>query len=55
MDIFLLYWMMQQAQPQLCNALHYGQKLFDNGLYAKLKWDGYVIFAKIRQNCNGNC
>ena len=20
--------MMQQAQPQLCNALHYGQKLY---------------------------
>ena len=29
LNTFVSYWMMKQAQPQLCNALHFEQKLFE--------------------------
>ena len=28
-NAFVSYWMMKRVQPQLCNALHYGQKVFE--------------------------
>ena len=40
LNVFVSYWMMQRAQPQLCNALHYGQKLFEQWIvdqYCKIE------------------
>ena len=39
LNAFVSYWMMKQAQPQLCNALHFGQKLFEQWIvdqYSKI-------------------
>ena len=50
LNAFVSYWMMQQAQPQLCNALHYGQKLFEQWIvhqYCKIEM-GQLCY--IRQN-----
>ena len=32
LNAFVSYWMMKRAQPQLCNALHFGQNCLSNGL-----------------------
>ena len=32
LNAFVSYWMMKQAQPQLCNALRFGQNCLSNGL-----------------------
>ena len=45
LNAFVSYWIMKQVQPQLCNAIS----------TAKLRWDSYVIFTKIRQSCDRNC
>ena len=40
LNAFVSYWMMQQAQPQLCNALHCGQKVFEQWIvdqYCKIE------------------
>ena len=50
LNAFVSYWMMQQAQPQLCNPLHYGQKLFEQWIvhqYCKIEM-GQLCY--IRQN-----
>ena len=47
LNVFVSYWLMQQAQPQLCNALHYGQKWFEQRIvdqYCKIEmeWLHYI-------------
>ena len=40
LNAFVSYWMMKQVQPQLCNALHFGQKLFEQWIvdqYCKIE------------------
>ena len=50
LNAFVSYWMMKRAQPQLCNALHFGQKLFEQWIvdqYCKIEM-GRLCY--IRQN-----
>ena len=50
LNAFVSYWMMKRAQPQLCNALHCGQKLFEQWIvdqYCKIEM-GRLCY--IRQN-----
>ena len=40
LNAFVSYWMMQRVQPQLSNAFHYGQKLFEQWIvdqYCKIE------------------
>ena len=48
LNAFMSYWMMQQVQPRLCNALHYEQKLFEQWIvdqYCKIEmgWLHYIL------------
>ena len=47
LNAFVSYWMMKRVQPQLCNALHIGQKLFEQWIvdqYCKIEmgWLHYI-------------
>ena len=51
LNAFVSYWMMQLVQPQLCNAFHYGQKLFEQWIvdqYCKIEM-GQICYIQQTQ------